>query len=95
MSTVMGTVMGTGRGNGRGNDLEARVRSLVADQLGIDIDEVTPNASILDDLGADSLDLVELVMSLEDAFDLEVPDEEVEGMRTIADIQQYVVEHAN
>ena len=47
-------------------------------------------ASILDDLGADSLDVVELVMSLEDAFDIEVPDEEVEAMRTIGDIQQYV-----
>jgi acyl carrier protein len=76
-----------------GTDLEARVRALIADQLGIDIAEVTPNASLLDDLGADSLDVVELVMSLEDTFDIEVPDEEVEGMRTIADIQKYVVEH--
>ena len=77
-----------------GTDLEARVRALVAEQLGIDIAEITPKASILDDLGADSLDVVELVMSLEDAFDIEVPDEEVEGMRTIADIQQYVAQHA-
>jgi acyl carrier protein len=73
-----------------GTDLEARVRTLVAEQLGIDIAEIIPSASILDDLGADSLDVVELVMSLEDAFDIEVPDEEVEGMRTIADIQQFV-----
>jgi acyl carrier protein len=71
--------------------LEARVRSLVADQLGVDIAEVIPGASILDDLGADSLDVVELVMSLEDAFDIEVPDEVVEDMRTIGDIEQYVV----
>jgi acyl carrier protein len=73
-----------------GNDLTGRICALVADQLGVDIAEITPEASILDDLGADSLDVVELVMSLEDAFDIEVPDEEVESMRTIGDIQQYV-----
>jgi len=72
-------------------ELTGRVRMLVADQLGVDLAEVTPDASILDDLGADSLDVVELVMSLEDAFDIEVPDEEVEAMRTIGDIEQYVV----
>ena len=82
-------------GNVSGSDLEGRVRSLVAEQLGVDISEVIPGASILDDLGADSLDVVELVMSLEDAFDIEVPDEEVEGMRTINDIQQYVIAHAD
>ena len=76
-----------------GNELEGRICTLVADQLGVDVAEVTPDASILDDLGADSLDVVELVMSLEDAFDIEVPDEEVEGMRTIGDIQQLVVGH--
>ena len=76
-----------------GNDLIARVRALVADQLGVDSASVTKDASLLDDLGADSLDVVELVMSLEDTFDIEVPDEEVEGMRTIGDIEQYVVAH--
>jgi acyl carrier protein len=75
------------------SDLDGRVRSLVAEQLGIDVSEAVPGASILDDLGADSLDVVELVMSLEDAFDIEVPDEEVEGLRTIGDIQQYVRAH--
>ena len=79
---------------GDGKDLESRVRSLVADQLGVDLSEVIPGANILDDLGADSLDVVELVMSLEDTFDIEVPDEEVEGMRTIGDIEQYVIAHA-
>ena len=74
-------------------ELEGRICTLVADQLGIDVAEVTPDASILDDLGADSLDVVELVLSLEDAFDIEVSDEEVEGMRTIGDIQQYVIAH--
>jgi acyl carrier protein len=73
-----------------GNDLTGRIHTLVAEQLGVDIAEITPEASILDDLGADSLDVVELVMSLEDAFDIEVPDEAVEAMRTIGDIQQYV-----
>ena len=73
-----------------GDDLTGRICALVADQLGVDIAEITPEASILDDLGADSLDVVELVMSLEDTFDIEVPDEEVESMRTIGDIQQYV-----
>jgi acyl carrier protein len=75
------------------NELEGRIRNLVADQLGVDIGEVTPDASILEDLGADSLDVVELVMSLEDAFDIEVEDDDVEGMRTIGDIQQYVIGH--
>jgi acyl carrier protein len=75
------------------NELEGRILNLVADQLGVDIGEVTPDASILEDLGADSLDVVELVMSLEDAFDIEVEDEDVEGMRTIGDLQQYVIGH--
>ena len=74
-----------------GNELEGRIRNLVADHFGVDFKEVTSEASILDDLGADSLDVVELVMSLEDTFDIEVPDEEVEGMRTIGDIEQYVI----
>jgi acyl carrier protein len=77
------------------NELEGRIRTLVAEQLGVDIEEVTPGASILDDLGADSLDVVELVMSLEDAFDIEVEDEDVEGMRTIGDLQQYVIGHVS
>jgi acyl carrier protein len=77
------------------NELEGRIRNLVADQLGVDVGEVTPDASILEDLGADSLDVVELVMSLEDAFDIEVEDEDVEGMRTIGDLQQYVIGHVS
>ena len=75
-------------------DREARIRSIVADQLGVDRGEVTPDASILDDLGADSLDVVELVMAIEDEFDIEVPDEDVERMRTIGDMERYVTEHA-
>jgi acyl carrier protein len=60
----------------------------------VDLSEVTPDASILDDLGADSLDVVELVMALEDAFDIEVPDEDVEEMRTIGDMERYVSKRA-
>ena len=73
-----------------GETLAIRIRSIVAEQLGVDAAEVTTEASILDDLGADSLDVVELVMTLEERFDIEVPDEDVEAMRTIGDVQRYV-----
>jgi acyl carrier protein len=59
-------------------------------QLGVDLGEVTPDARILDDLGADSLDVVEMVMSIEEAFDIEVPDEDVEELRTVSDVERYV-----
>jgi acyl carrier protein len=61
-----------------------------ADQLGVDAGELVADASILDDLGADSLDVVELVMALEEAFDIEVPDAHVEEMRTMGEIEYYV-----
>jgi acyl carrier protein len=76
-----------------GENLAARIRTIVAEQLGVEMAEVTPNASILDDLGADSLDVVELVMALEEEFDIEVPDEAVESIRTIGDMERYVTEH--
>ncbi len=72
------------------DSLEQKVKVIVADQLGVDLAELRADASILDDLGADSLDVVEMVMSLEEAFDIEVPDEDVEEMRTVADIERYV-----
>ena len=72
----------------------ARLRELVASQLGVDPGEVVPEARILDDLGADSLDVVELVMALEDAFDIEVPDEDVEGLLTVGDVAAYVSQRA-
>jgi acyl carrier protein len=75
------------------SDLSGRIQSIVADQLGVEPAEVTKDASILDDLGADSLDVVELVMILEEAFDIEVPDDAVEEMRTIGDIQRFVESH--
>lgn len=72
------------------DSLEQKVRAIVADQLGVDLTEVRADANILDDLGADSLDVVEMVMSLEEAFDIEVPDEDVEEMRTVADVERYI-----
>ena len=73
------------------DSLEQKVRSVIAEQLGVDAGEVTADANILDDLGADSLDVVEMVMALEEHFDIEVPDEDVEELRTVADVQRYVV----
>lgn len=73
-----------------GKALSERIREIVAGQLGVERGEVVPQASILDDLGADSLDVVELVMALEEEFDIEVPDEDVEAMRTVADVEAYV-----
>jgi len=72
------------------NGLVERVRRLVSDQLGVDPTEMQSSASILEDLGADSLDVVELVMAIEEAFDIEISDEEAESMRTIGDVEQYV-----
>jgi len=75
------------------NDLSDRIQSIVAEQLGVESADVMKDASILDDLGADSLDVVELVMTLEEAFDIEVPDDVVEELRTIGDVQRYVESH--
>jgi len=77
------------------NDLSDRIQSIVADQLGVEPAEVTKDASILDDLGADSLDVVELVMTLEEAFNIEVPDDVVEELRTIGDVQRFVESHVS
>jgi acyl carrier protein len=73
------------------DSLEQKIRSLVAEQLGVELAEIKPDANILDDLGADSLDVVEMVMALEEHFDIEVPDEDVEELRTVADVERYVV----
>jgi acyl carrier protein len=74
------------------DNLVQRVRVLVSDQLGVDPGEMRPEASILDDLGADSLDVVELVMAIEETFDIEIPDEDAEAMRTVGDVEKYVTE---
>jgi acyl carrier protein len=80
-------------GSGPYPDLADRIRTIVSEQLGIDTAELSPDSNILDDLGADSLDVVELVMTLEDEFDIEVPEEAAESIRTIADVERYVAEH--
>jgi len=81
--------MSTTAANGA-DGVAKRIQELVSDHLGVEPGDVSPEAHILDDLGADSLDVVELVMALEEGFDLEIPDEDVEGLRTIADVQKYV-----
>lgn len=70
--------------------IEERVRDLVVEQLGVKPEDVTPEASFIDDLGADSLDTVELVMAFEEAFDIEIPDEDAEQMRTVGDAVKYL-----
>ena len=72
--------------------LDARVKGLIVEQLGVSVDEVVPKASFIDDLGADSLDIVELVMSMEEEFDLEIPDEDAEKIQTIGDVIAYLEE---
>ena len=67
-----------------------KIKQIVAEQLGVDEGEVTPTASFVDDLGADSLDTVELVMAFEEAFEIEIPDEEAEKIRTVQDAIAYV-----
>ncbi|MHC1728782.1 MAG: acyl carrier protein [Syntrophobacteraceae bacterium] len=69
---------------------ETKIIDIIANQLGVDKDIVTPEANIVDDLGADSLDVVELVMALEEAFDMEIPDEDAEKIRTVKDIFSYL-----
>jgi acyl carrier protein len=74
--------------------VEERVKQIIVEQLGVDEAEVTPKASFVDDLGADSLDTVELVMAFEEAFDVEIPDEEAEKIRTVQDAISYIESHA-
>jgi len=73
--------------------LEKRVREIVAEQLERDVNEVTSAASFIDDLGADSLDIVELVMKMEEEFGIEIPDEEAEKIKTVNDVIQYITTH--
>ena len=74
-------------------DIEKRVKEIVAEQLGVNIEQVTNEASFVDDLGADSLDTVELVMALEEAFEIEIPDEEAEKIGTIQQAIDYINAH--
>ncbi len=73
--------------------VQDRVKQIIVEQLGVDEAEVTPSASFVDDLGADSLDTVELVMAFEEAFDLEIPDEDAEKIRTVQDAVSYIEQH--
>jgi acyl carrier protein len=73
--------------------IEERVKKIVVEQLGVKEDEVTPNASFVDDLGADSLDTVELVMALEEEFECEIPDEEAEKITTVQQAIDYIKAH--
>lgn len=72
------------------NDIAARVKKIVVEQLGVDADKVTDNASFVDDLGADSLDTVELVMALEEEFGIEIPDEDAEKISSVDQAIEYV-----
>ncbi len=70
--------------------VEERVRNIICDQLAVEPEKVLQNASFIDDLGADSLDIVELVMTMEEEFDLDIPDEDAEKMKTVGDVVKYI-----
>ena len=70
-----------------------KVKDIIADKLSVDADEITMESSFVDDLGADSLDIVELIMALEDEFDMEIPDEQAEKISNVADVVEYIREH--
>ena len=74
--------------------LEERVKKIVAEKLSVELDEVIPEASFVDDLGADSLDLVELIMAMEEEFDIEISDEEAEKLQTVQDAISYIKERS-
>ncbi len=74
--------------------LEDKIKKIIAEKLGADLDEIVPKASFVDDLGADSLDLVELIMSMEEEFDIEISDEDAETLLTVNDALEYVVKHS-
>ena len=73
--------------------VEDKVKKIIAEKLSVDLNEVVPEASFVDDLGADSLDLVELIMSMEEEFDIEIADEDAEKMLTVKDASDYIGKH--
>lgn len=75
--------------------VEEKVKEIIIDQLGVDEKQVSPGASFIDDLGADSLDTVELVMALEEEFDIEIPDEEAEKIASVENAIDYIKNHTN
>ena len=74
--------------------IEERVKKIIVEQLGVKEEDVKPEASFVEDLGADSLDTVELVMALEEEFDIEIPDEDAEKISTVGDAVEYIKSHA-
>lgn len=76
------------------SSLEDKVKQIIVEQLGVDESEVTPTASFVDDLGADSLDTVELVMAFEEGFGIEIPDEDAEKIQTVQDAISYIQSHS-
>jgi len=76
-------------------DIEAKVKSIIAEILGVDMQEITPQASFVNDLGADSLDTVELVMALEEQFGIEIPDEDAEKIQTVGQVLEYIRNKTN
>jgi len=75
------------------SSVQARVKEIVWEQLGVSEEEVTPEASFIEDLGADSLDIVELVMALEEEYELEISDEDAEKIKTVQDVINYIENH--
>ena len=71
-----------------------KVRDIVVEQLGVEADEVTVESTFIDDLGADSLDIVELIMAFEEAFKIEIPDEAAEKIKTVQDVMTYIEQHS-
>lgn len=71
-------------------DVEAKIKKIIAEQLNIEESEISPEKSFIDDLGADSLDTVELIMAFEEEFDIEIPDEEAEKIKTVGDALSYI-----
>jgi acyl carrier protein len=85
--------MGKEAGKSMGT-VDERVKKIIGEQLGVEEDEVTPEASFVEDLGADSLDTVELVMALEEEFGIEIPDEDAEKITRVKDAVEYIESHA-
>jgi acyl carrier protein len=75
------------------SEIEAKVKKIIMEQLGVEEPEVTPEAKFIEDLGADSLDTVELVMALEEEFGIEIPDEDAEKIATVKNATDYILEH--
>ncbi len=75
--------------------VEEQVKKIISEQLGVGIDEIRPASSFIDDLGADSLDIVELVMAMEEAFGTDIPDEDAEKIQTVKDAVDYIEQHVS